>query len=106
MEPELLKFRELIDEITRLKAVAEIKAKRAESDALQFKHLMDLAMETFNADKTKIQNLERLLDNTMQDGDYLKSQFVGCPAFLQNQDHTKEILGHSDCQEFLFLAQE
>jgi chromosome segregation ATPase len=74
MEPELLKFRELIDEITRLKAVAEIKAKRAESDALQFKHLMDLAMETFNADKTKIQNLERLLDNTMQDGDYLKSQ--------------------------------
>jgi len=74
MEPELLKFRELIDEITRLKAVAEIKAKRAESDALQFKHLMDLAMETFNSDKTKIGNLERLLDNTMQDGEYLRSQ--------------------------------
>ena len=74
MEPELLKFRELIDEITRLKAVAEIKAKRAESDALQFKHLMDLAMDSFNADKNKIQNLERLLDNTRQDGDYLKGQ--------------------------------
>ena len=74
MEPELLKFRELIDEITRLKAVAEIKAKRAESDALQFKHLMDLAMDSFNTDKNKITNLERLLDNTRQDGDYLKSQ--------------------------------
>lgn len=74
MEPELLKFRELIDEITRLKAVAEIKAKRAESDALQFKHLMDLAMDSFNTDKNKISNLERLLDNTRQDGDYLKAQ--------------------------------
>ena len=74
MEPELLKFRELIDEITRLKAVAEIKAKRAESDALQFRHLMDLAMDSFNSDKTKIQNLERLLDNTRQDGDYLRGQ--------------------------------
>lgn len=74
MEPELLKFRELIDEITRLKAVAEIKAKRAESDALQFKHLMDLAMDSFNTDKNKIMNLERLLDNTQQDGLYLKNQ--------------------------------
>lgn len=74
MEPELLRFRELIDEITRLKAVAEIKAKRAESDALQFKNLMDLAMDSFNADKNKIMNLERLLDNTRQDADYLKGQ--------------------------------
>lgn len=74
MEPELLRYRELIDEITRLKAIAEIKAKRAESDALQFKNLMDLAMDSFNFDKTKILNLERLLDNTRQDGDYLKSQ--------------------------------
>jgi len=74
MEPELLRFRELIDEITRLKAVAEIKAKRAESDALQFKNLMDLAMDSFNADKNKILNLERFLDNTRQDADYLKSQ--------------------------------
>ena len=74
MEPELLKYRELIDEITRLKAVAEIKAKRAESDALQFKHLMDLAMDSFNTDKNKIYNLERLLENTRQDGDYLRSQ--------------------------------
>lgn len=74
MEPELLRFRELIDEITRLKAVAEIKAKRAESDALQFKNLMDLAMDSFNSDKNKIVNLERLLDNTRQDADYLKSQ--------------------------------
>lgn len=74
MEPELLRYRELIDEITRLKAIAEIKAKRAESDALQFKNLMDLAMDSFNTDKTKIMNLERILDNSRQDGDYLKSQ--------------------------------
>jgi chromosome segregation ATPase len=74
MEPELLKFRELIDEITRLKAAAEIKAKRAETDALQFRHLMDLAMDSFNTDKNKMQNLERLLDNTRQDSEYLKGQ--------------------------------
>jgi len=74
MEPELLRVRESIDEVTRLKAVAEIKAKRAESDALQFRHLMDLAMDSFNTDKNKIQNLERLLDNTRQDSEYLKGQ--------------------------------
>jgi chromosome segregation ATPase len=74
MEPELHRQRELIDEITRLKAVSEIKAKRAESDALQFKHLMDLAMDSFNSDKNKILNLERLLDNTRQDTEYLRSQ--------------------------------
>lgn len=74
MEPELLRVRESIDEVTRLKAIAEIKAKRAESDALQFRHLMDLAMDSFNSDKNKIQNLERLMENTKQDAEYLKGQ--------------------------------
>lgn len=74
MEPELLKFREQIDEITRQKAIAEIKAKRAESDAQQFRHMMDLAMDSFNSDKIKIQNLERLLENTRSDSDYLRGQ--------------------------------
>lgn len=74
MEPELLRVRESIDEVTRLKAIAEIKAKRAESDALQFRHLMDLAMDSFNSDKNKIQNLERLYENTKQDAEYLKGQ--------------------------------
>ena len=75
MEPELLKYREQIDEITRQKAIAEIKAKRAETDAQQFRHMMDLALESYNVDKVKIQNLERLLENTRSDCDYLKSQF-------------------------------
>ena len=66
MEPELLRVRESIDEVTRLKAIAEIKAKRAESDALQFRHLMDLAMDSFNTDKNKIMNLERMCENTKQ----------------------------------------
>ena len=61
MEPELLKFREQIDEITR---IAKIKAKRAESDAQQFRHMMDIAMDSFNLDRMKIQNLERLLNST------------------------------------------
>lgn len=75
MEPELLRYREQIDEITRLKAVAEIKSKRAETDAQQFRHMMDLALESYNMDKLKIQNLERLLENTRSDCDYLKSQY-------------------------------
>ena len=74
MEPELLKFREQIDEITRQKAIAEIKAKRAESDAQQFRHMMDIAMDSFNLDRMKIQNLERLLDNTKSDADYFRGQ--------------------------------
>lgn len=76
MEPELLKYREQIDEITRQKAIAEIKAKRAESDAQQFRHLMDLALDSYNADRIKIQNLERLLENTRADSDYLKGQLA------------------------------
>jgi len=93
MEPELLRVRESIDEVTRLKAIAEIKAKRAESDALQFRHLMDLAMESFNIDKNKIQNMERLLENTRQDADYLKSQL---------HDINEQIAKYVDEQRRLF----
>jgi chromosome segregation ATPase len=93
MEPELLRVRESIDEVTRLKAVAEIKAKRAESDALQFRHLMDLAMDSFNTDKNKIQNLERLLDNTRQDSEYLKGQL---------NDINEQIAKYVDEQRRLF----
>jgi chromosome segregation ATPase len=74
MEPELLKFREQIDEITRQKAASEIKSKRAESDAAHYRHMLDLAIDSANGDKIKIQNLERLLENTRSDSDYLKSQ--------------------------------
>jgi len=93
MEPELLKVRESIDEVTRLKAISEIKAKRAESDALQFRHLMDLAMDTFNTDKNKIQNLERLMENTKQDAEYLKGQL---------HDITEQIAKYVEEQRRLF----
>lgn len=93
MEPELLRVRESIDEVTRLKAIAEIKAKRAESDALQFRHLMDLAMDSFNSDKNKIQNLERLYENTKQDAEYLKGQL---------HDINEQIAKYVDEQRRLF----
>jgi hypothetical protein len=93
MEPELLRVRESIDEVTRLKAIAEIKAKRAESDALQFRHLMDLAMDCFNSDKNKIQNLERLMENTKQDAEYLKGQL---------HDINEQIAKYVDEQRRLF----
>lgn len=93
MEPELLRVRESIDEVTRLKAIAEIKAKRAESDALQFRHLMDLAMDSFNTDKNKIQNLERLYENTKQDAEYLKGQL---------HDINEQIAKYVDEQRRLF----
>jgi len=93
MEPELLRVRESIDEVTRLKAIAEIKAKRAESDALQFRHLMDLAMDSFNSDKNKIANLERLMENTKQDAEYLKGQL---------HDINEQIAKYIDEQRRLF----
>ena len=37
--------------------------------------MMDVAMESYNHDKIKIQNLERLLENTRSDCEYLKSRF-------------------------------
>ena len=54
---------------------------------------MDLAMDSFNTDKNKIQNLERLLDNTRQDADYLKSQL---------HDINEQIAKYVDEQRRLF----
>lgn len=60
-EPELLEARATIDDTTREKAAAEIRAKRAEYDALNFKRLADDAMGIVHADKNKIANLQYLL---------------------------------------------
>ena len=98
MEPELHRLRELIDEQTRLKACAEVKAKRAESDALHFKHLMDLAMESFNHDKNKINNLQHLLEHTAQDMEYLTHQLSDlanqADKYLDEQRRLSEQLKH------------
>ena len=75
MEPQLKQVRETIDQVTKIKALAEIRAKRAETDALQYRHLMDVAMDTYTGDKNKIKNLQVTLEATKQDADYIRNQF-------------------------------
>lgn len=59
-EPELLEARVTIDDTTREKAASEIRAKRAEYDAANFKRLYDEGLSTVQADKNKIANLQYL----------------------------------------------
>jgi intermediate filament protein if len=73
-EPELLDARAKIDDITRDKATAEIKAKRSEYEASNFKRQYDEAVNLINADKHKMMNLEYLLQENNAELDLLKRQ--------------------------------
>ena len=75
-EPELLDARAKIDDITRDKAKSEIKAKRSEYDASNFKRQYDEAVNLINADKNKMMNLEYLLQENNAELDLLKRQMA------------------------------
>lgn len=73
-EPELAKAREEIDNITTVKADAEIKAKRSEYEAANFKRQHDDAVNLINHDRNKISNLEYLLQENRTELDLLNRQ--------------------------------
>lgn len=73
-EPELLDARAKIDDTTRDKAQAEIKAKRSEYEAANYKRQYDEAINLINADKNKIINLEYLLQENNAELDLLRRQ--------------------------------
>lgn len=75
-EPELLDARAKIDDITRDKAKAEIKAKRSEYDAANFKRQYDEAVHLINADKNKMLSLEYLLQENIAELDLLRRQMA------------------------------
>ena len=73
-EPELLDARGKIDDITRDKAKAEIRAKRSEYEATNFKRQYDEAVHLISSDKNKINNLEYILQENNAELELLKRQ--------------------------------
>jgi len=70
-EPILADARRTIDAATADKAKAEIRAKRAEFDLLNYKRLCDDVQQWVNADKAKIQTLEATLNENQQELEHL-----------------------------------
>jgi chromosome segregation ATPase len=73
-EPELLEARATIDDTTREKAIAEIKAKRSEYEATNFKRQYDDALNQVQGDKNKMANLQYLLQENQVELDLLRRQ--------------------------------
>lgn len=73
-EPELLEARAAIDDTTREKAIAEIRAKRSEYEAANFKRQYDEALQSIQLDKNKMANLEYLLQENQVELDLLRRQ--------------------------------
>lgn len=73
-EPELLEARATIDDTTREKAISEIRAKRSEYEAANFKRQYDEALQAIQHDKNKMANLEYLLQENQVELDLLRRQ--------------------------------
>jgi len=63
-DQELVSLRKKIDDVTRDKALAELRAKRAEYDASLIKHQTDFANELVNLDKNRLTMLKQQLDGS------------------------------------------
>jgi len=71
----LVSLRKQIDDVTRDKALAELRAKRAEYDASLIKHQTDFANELVNLDKNRFAMLKQQLEGSGQELDALRSRF-------------------------------
>lgn len=88
-EPELAEARILIDDTTKEKAAAEIKAKRAEYEVLNFKRLYDDNLYISQADRSKISNLEYLYQENQAELELLNRQIAD--ASLDIEKYKNEI---------------
>jgi len=88
-EPELLEARATIDDTTREKAISEIRAKRSEYEAANFKRQYDDALSLIQADKNKMANLEYLLQENQVELDLLRRQMND--AELDIDKYKKEV---------------
>jgi len=73
-EPELLEARATIDDTTREKAISEIRAKRSEYEAANYKRQYDDALNLIQQDKNKMASLEYLLQENQIELDLLRRQ--------------------------------
>jgi len=88
-EPELLEARATIDDTTREKAISEIRAKRSEYEASNFKRQYDDAVNLIQADKNKMANLEYLLQENQVELDLLRRQMNDAESDIEK--YKKEV---------------
>ncbi|UJR14866.1 hypothetical protein I4U23_001851 [Adineta vaga] len=71
----LVNLRKQIDDVTREKALAELRAKRAEYDASLIKHQTDFANELVNLDRNRFAMLKQQLEGSGSELDALRGRF-------------------------------
>jgi chromosome segregation ATPase len=71
----LVALRKQIDDVTRDKALAELRAKRAEYDASLIKHQTDFANELVNLDRNRFTMLKQQLEGSGSELDALRNRF-------------------------------
>jgi len=71
----LVSLRKQIDDVTRDKALAELRAKRAEYDASLIKHQTDFANELVNLDRNRFAMLKQQLEGSGSELDALRGRF-------------------------------
>jgi intermediate filament protein if len=75
-DPPLMQHRIKLDDLTKEKVVAEVKAKRAEYDAINFKRNFDVIYGEAKADENKIRGLMLLLNENKAEIDALNRQLI------------------------------
>lgn len=93
-EPELYAARATIDDTTREKAIAEIRAKRSEYEAANFKRQYDDAVNLIQADKNKMANLEYLMQENQVELDLLRRQMHDAESDIDK--YKKEVIRLND----------
>ena len=99
-EPELLEARATIDDTTREKAISEIRAKRSEYEAANFKRQYDDAVNLIQADKNKMANLEYLMQENQVELDLLRRQMHDAQSDIDKYKKEVERL-NEDLQRLL-----
>jgi hypothetical protein len=89
----LVSLRKQIDDVTRDKALAELRAKRAEYDASLIKHQTDFANELVNLDRNRFAMLKQQLEGSGSELDALRGRFEDKKQEIErNKNEVKRLL--------------
>jgi chromosome segregation ATPase len=89
----LITLRKSIDDVTRDKALAELRAKRAEYDASLIKHQTDFASELVNLDRNRFSMLKQQLEGSGSELEALRSRYEDKRQEIErNKSEVKRLL--------------
>lgn len=104
-EPILHDARVNIDEITKEKSLAEIRSKRAEYDAANYKRQHDDTLNLINFDRAKIKNLEQLIEENRVELELLRNQINDAESDINKYQNEIRRL-NADLQDLLAKLDE